>query len=142
MGVDKRDQTYHFIFAFICQINSHKEAITVATFAPDGTALATASLDGEVKFFQVYLPDKKEPRCLHQWKPHDGRPVSSLLFLDDHQTPNPSMHFCKLASRNSFGRVCLSLTKFLTCLTGLAKSLFCLSVPRMKCLSGMLLFFN
>ena len=65
------------------------QAIVDACYSPDGSALATASLDGEVKFFQVYLHDKSAPRCIHQWKPHDGRPVSSLFFLDDHKNPNP-----------------------------------------------------
>jgi WD40 repeat protein len=44
------------------KVNSHQKPITAATFAPDGTALATASEDGEVKFFQVYLQDRLEPR--------------------------------------------------------------------------------
>ena len=60
-----------------------------ACYAPDGSALATASLDGYVKFFQVYLPDRNPPRCIHNWKPHDGKPVTSLVFLDDHKNPNP-----------------------------------------------------
>ena len=53
--------------------------------SPDGTALATASADGQVKFFQVYMHGTENPRCLHQWKPHEGQPVSSLFFLDNHK---------------------------------------------------------
>jgi enhancer of mRNA-decapping protein 4 len=33
-----------------------------AAFSPDGTALATASLDGEVKFFQVNMNESTSPR--------------------------------------------------------------------------------
>jgi enhancer of mRNA-decapping protein 4 len=71
------------------EIYQHSGNIVEATFSPDGTALATASSDGEVKFFQVYLHGsscgQQPPKCLHQWRPHDGRPISSLFFLDDHK---------------------------------------------------------
>jgi len=36
-------------------IDTHSAAVTDASFAPDGTALATSSKDGTVKFFQVHL---------------------------------------------------------------------------------------
>lgn len=68
------------------EINEHKLPIIDAAFSPDGTALATASLDGIVKFFQVYMHDDSRPRCLHQWEPHGGKAVSCLFFLDDHHT--------------------------------------------------------
>ena len=66
-------------------IHDHGDAIMAASFSPDGTALATASADGEVKFFQVYMHGDEGPRCLHKWKPHDGKPVSILYFLDNHK---------------------------------------------------------
>ncbi|ESO82694.1 hypothetical protein LOTGIDRAFT_108799, partial [Lottia gigantea] len=69
-------------------IDSHDQPIIDAAFSPDGSALATASLNGEVKFFQVYLYEGTSPRCLHQWKPHDGKPLSCLHFLDDHKNFN------------------------------------------------------
>ncbi|CAH1779762.1 unnamed protein product [Owenia fusiformis] len=78
-------------------IDSHTKAIMDASFSPDGTALATASLDGEVKFFQVYMHESTSPRCLHQWKPHEGKPLSCLFFLDDHKHPNPDVQFWKYA---------------------------------------------
>lgn len=84
------------------EINQHSGMIVEATFSPDGTALATASLDGEVKFFQVYMHGNShgtqtQPHCLHQWQPHGGRPISCLFFLDDHQTCQPDVQFWRFA---------------------------------------------
>ncbi|KAK3581117.1 hypothetical protein CHS0354_033910 [Potamilus streckersoni] len=78
-------------------IDSHAKPIIDAAFSPDGTALATASLDGEVKFFQVYMSEGTSPRCLHQWQPHDGKPMSCLFFLDDHKNFNFEAQFWKFA---------------------------------------------
>ncbi|KAL4234139.1 enhancer of mRNA decapping 4 [Mactra antiquata] len=81
----------------LIQINSHTKPIMDAAFSPDGTALATASIDGEVKFFQVYMNEKTSPRCLHVWKPHGGKPMSCLFFLDDHKNCSPDAQFWKFA---------------------------------------------
>ncbi|KAK7078469.1 enhancer of mRNA decapping 4 [Halocaridina rubra] len=79
-------------------IEKHSAPITAAAFSPDGTALATAALDGFVKFFQVYMADdEKSPRCLHQWNPHEGKPLSSLFFLDNHKHHSPEVQFWKYA---------------------------------------------
>ncbi|XP_021955126.1 enhancer of mRNA-decapping protein 4 isoform X2 [Folsomia candida] len=66
------------------QIDTHSGAVTDASFAPDGTALATASKDGTVKFFQIYFQERAPARCLYSWAPHDGRPVDKIFFLDNH----------------------------------------------------------
>lgn len=86
------------------EIDQHSGTIVEATFSPDGTALATASLDGEIKFFQVYMQNnsshhagQQQPRCLHQWRPHAGRPISSLFFLDDHKSYQPDAQFWRFA---------------------------------------------
>ena len=68
-----------------------------AAFSPDGAALATASGDGKVKFFQVYLHEEGPPRCLHQWSPHGGKPLSCIFFLDDHTDHQPDVQFWKYA---------------------------------------------
>jgi len=79
----------------------HSDAIRDASFSPDGAALATASADGQVKFFQVYMHGAENPRCLHQWKPHEGQPVSSLFFLDNHKDHQPDEQFWKYALTGS-----------------------------------------
>ncbi|CAG2210693.1 unnamed protein product [Mytilus edulis] len=81
----------------LIKITSHTQPVMDAAFSPDGTALATASLDGEVKFFQVNMNESTSPRCLHQWKPHDGKKLSSLFFLDDHKNSSPDAQFWKFA---------------------------------------------
>ncbi|XP_064104540.1 enhancer of mRNA-decapping protein 4-like isoform X3 [Macrobrachium nipponense] len=79
-------------------IEQHSSPITAAAFSPDGTALATAALDGFVKFFQVYMADEEgSPRCLHKWNPHDGKPLSALFFLDNHKRHSPEVQFWKYA---------------------------------------------
>ncbi|KAL6266731.1 hypothetical protein P5V15_003567 [Pogonomyrmex californicus] len=84
------------------EIDQHTGMIVEATLSPDGTALATASTDGEVKFFQVFLHanphnGQPQPRCLHQWRPHGGRPISCLFFLDDHKNYQPDVQFWRFA---------------------------------------------
>lgn len=81
-------------------ISEHKLPISTATFSPDGTALATASFDGDVKFFQVNMDVEScesSPRCLHQWTPHGGKPLSMMFFLDNHKNHNPDVQFWKFA---------------------------------------------
>ena len=43
----------------------------------------------------------ESPRCIHQWKPHDENPVSSLFFLDNHKEHNPEDQFWKYALTGS-----------------------------------------
>lgn len=60
-------------------------AITDASLSPDGTTLAITYEDGDIRFYQVYFHiNEDEPRLLHQWTPHDKKPVTGLYFLDDH----------------------------------------------------------
>ncbi|XP_063229999.1 enhancer of mRNA-decapping protein 4 isoform X2 [Bacillus rossius redtenbacheri] len=77
------------------EVGDHDQDVVDASFSPDGTALATASRDGYVKFFQVYMHDGREPRCLHKWQPHGGRPLASFFFLDNHRTHVADAQFWK-----------------------------------------------
>uniref|UniRef100_A0A336M137 CSON006973 protein n=1 Tax=Culicoides sonorensis TaxID=179676 RepID=A0A336M137_CULSO len=53
-------------------------------FSPDGTTLAASTEDGFVRFYQIYLHSiDGPPRRLHEWKPHDGKAVKKILFLDN-----------------------------------------------------------
>nr|XP_022909578.1 enhancer of mRNA-decapping protein 4 [Onthophagus taurus]XP_022909579.1 enhancer of mRNA-decapping protein 4 [Onthophagus taurus] len=78
-------------------ISGHSMDIIDASFSPDGTAIATASLDGLVKFYQVYTVDNEKPRCLHQWNPHEGKALSSLFFLDNINAFSQESKFWKFA---------------------------------------------
>ncbi|XP_072014258.1 enhancer of mRNA-decapping protein 4-like [Amphiura filiformis] len=73
--------------------DGHTKPITDASVSPDGTVLATSSLDGTVKFWQMYWEATDPPRRLHQFSPHDGKPVSALLFCDNHKYQDPNLPF-------------------------------------------------
>uniref|UniRef100_A0A4W5P912 Enhancer of mRNA-decapping protein 4 n=1 Tax=Hucho hucho TaxID=62062 RepID=A0A4W5P912_9TELE len=71
----------------VITIKGHTECISEGALSPDGTVLATASHDGYVKFWQIYIEGQDQPRCLHEWQPHNGNPLSCLLFF-------PAVPFC------------------------------------------------
>ncbi|XP_026469529.1 enhancer of mRNA-decapping protein 4 homolog, partial [Ctenocephalides felis] len=98
-GPDPLAKGHDIIEGILELLDEHTKPITDAMFAPDGTLIATTSGSGEVKFFQVYMHVEKttNTRCLHQWKPHDGKPVSSIFFLDNHQNHNPTVEYWKFA---------------------------------------------
>ncbi|XP_058056458.1 enhancer of mRNA-decapping protein 4 homolog [Anopheles bellator] len=59
--------------------------ITGSVLSADGTTLALSSADGLIRFYQVYQHSNDyTPRCLHEWKPHDGKVLNSFFFLDDY----------------------------------------------------------
>ncbi|XP_076848019.1 enhancer of mRNA-decapping protein 4 isoform X3 [Brachyhypopomus gauderio] len=74
-------------------IRGHTARISEGALSPDGTVLATASHDGFVKFWQIYIEGQDQPRCLHEWQPHSGRPLSCLLFCDNHKKQDPDVPF-------------------------------------------------
>ncbi|XP_069073687.1 enhancer of mRNA-decapping protein 4 [Pleurodeles waltl] len=74
-------------------VKGHTARLSEGALSPDGTVLATASHDGYVKFWQIYIEGQDQPRCLHEWKPHDGRPLSCLLFCDNHKKQDPEVPF-------------------------------------------------
>ena len=41
------------------------------------------------------MHEEGPPRCLKSWSPHEGKPLSSLLWLDDHTNPSPDSRFWK-----------------------------------------------
>ncbi|XP_056334046.1 enhancer of mRNA-decapping protein 4 isoform X2 [Danio aesculapii] len=74
-------------------IRGHAARISEGALSPDGTVLATASHDGYVKFWQIYIEGQDQPRCLHEWQPHNGQPLSCLLFCDNHKKQDPDVPF-------------------------------------------------
>uniref|UniRef100_A0A8C7R2E1 Enhancer of mRNA-decapping protein 4 n=1 Tax=Oncorhynchus mykiss TaxID=8022 RepID=A0A8C7R2E1_ONCMY len=80
----------------VITIKGHTEVGTylqTGALSPDGTVLATASHDGYVKFWQIYIEGQDQPRCLHEWQPHNGNPLSCLLFCDNHKKQDPDVPF-------------------------------------------------
>uniref|UniRef100_A0AAY4EVA0 Enhancer of mRNA-decapping protein 4 n=1 Tax=Denticeps clupeoides TaxID=299321 RepID=A0AAY4EVA0_9TELE len=74
-------------------VRGHTGRISEGALSPDGTVLATASHDGYVKFWQIYIEGQDQPRCLHEWQPHNGKPLSCLLFCDNHKKQDPDVPF-------------------------------------------------
>jgi enhancer of mRNA-decapping protein 4 len=75
-------------------LDEHKSTILSVSFSPDGSAVATSCLDGEVRFFKIsFDPKATQSQCLKNWYPHEDRPVTSLYFLDDHKNPPSDVQF-------------------------------------------------
>ncbi|XP_061773440.1 enhancer of mRNA-decapping protein 4 isoform X4 [Nerophis ophidion] len=75
-------------------VAGYTQRVSEGALSPDGTVLATASHDGYIKFWQIYIEEGKDkPRCLHELRPHGGRPLSCLLFCDNHKTQDPEVPF-------------------------------------------------
>uniref|UniRef100_A0A3Q0RXD3 Enhancer of mRNA-decapping protein 4 n=1 Tax=Amphilophus citrinellus TaxID=61819 RepID=A0A3Q0RXD3_AMPCI len=75
-------------------VKGHSQRVSEGALSPDGTVLATASHDGYIKFWQIYIEGGQDkPRCLHELRPHGGRPLSCLLFCDNHKRQDPEVPF-------------------------------------------------
>nr|XP_057932154.1 enhancer of mRNA-decapping protein 4 isoform X2 [Doryrhamphus excisus] len=75
-------------------VRGYTQRVSEGALSPDGTVLATASHDGCIKFWQIYIEGGQDkPRCLHELRPHGGRPLSCLLFCDNHKRQDPDVPF-------------------------------------------------
>ncbi|XP_068595627.1 enhancer of mRNA-decapping protein 4 [Brachionichthys hirsutus] len=75
-------------------VKGHTKRVSEGALSPDGTVLATASHDGYIKFWQIYVEGVQDkPRCLHELRPHAGHPLSCLLFCDNHKRQDPEVPF-------------------------------------------------
>ncbi|XP_077372595.1 enhancer of mRNA-decapping protein 4 [Festucalex cinctus] len=75
-------------------VKGYTQHVSEGALSPDGTVLATASHDGYIKFWQIYIEGGQDkPRCLHELRPHGGRPLSCLLFCDNHKRQDPDVPF-------------------------------------------------
>ncbi|CAG5958441.1 unnamed protein product [Menidia menidia] len=73
-------------------VKGHTGRVSEGVLSPDGTVLTTASHDGYIKFWQIYMDaGQDKPRCLHELQPHGGRPLSCLLFCDNHKRQDPEL---------------------------------------------------
>uniref|UniRef100_A0A1Q3EZN0 Putative enhancer of mrna-decapping protein 4 n=2 Tax=Culex tarsalis TaxID=7177 RepID=A0A1Q3EZN0_CULTA len=76
--------------------------ITGAIFSADGTTLAVSCDDGVIRFYQVYKhTNDGKPRCLHMWKPHGGKTISSFFFLDNYTDQTLWKHAITCAENNT-----------------------------------------
>ena len=73
--------------------NAHDKTVCDLSLSPDGGVLATAAEDGHLKFWEVNWDPEHKPKCLHDFVPHNGAPVSRLIFCDNHLSQDPSMQF-------------------------------------------------
>ncbi|PAA55001.1 hypothetical protein BOX15_Mlig021866g2 [Macrostomum lignano] len=64
--------------------------------SPEGGLVASCGLDGIVYFFQVEWEDGllQASQMPDPWKPHEGRPVYRVLFLDDVRGVKKDVQFC------------------------------------------------
>ncbi|XP_044212244.1 enhancer of mRNA-decapping protein 4 isoform X1 [Thunnus albacares] len=75
-------------------VKGYTQRVSEGALSPDGTVLATASYDGYIKFWQIYIEGGQDkPRCLHELRPHGGRPLSCLFFCDNHKRQDPEVPF-------------------------------------------------
>ncbi|KAK9872249.1 hypothetical protein WA026_017050 [Henosepilachna vigintioctopunctata] len=89
----------------------HAMPLVDVSFSSDGTAIATACIDGNVKFYQVYMVDNEKQKKLHEWIPHEGKPLSCLIFIDNILEYSSDSRFWKFAitgaSHNSELKFCI-----------------------------------
>jgi WD40 repeat protein len=77
---------------------AHEKEVTDLSLAPDGNVMCTAGNDGKVVFWDLANSfeqgDRFEtPKSLHQWYPHDQKPISSIKFLDNHLETKSDLPF-------------------------------------------------
>lgn len=75
---------------------AHEKSICDLSLSPDGTVLATVGEDGHLKFWQVnldMLDQAESPKCLHDFVPHYGAPVTRLIFCDNHLSQDPGNQY-------------------------------------------------
>uniref|UniRef100_A0A8C6P3C5 Enhancer of mRNA-decapping protein 4 n=1 Tax=Nothobranchius furzeri TaxID=105023 RepID=A0A8C6P3C5_NOTFU len=69
-------------------VKGHTQRVSEGALSPDGTVLATIPDVHNCSFLSSLLS-----RCLHELRPHGGRPVSCLLFCDNHKRQDPEVPF-------------------------------------------------
>ncbi|KAL5467578.1 hypothetical protein EMCRGX_G031830 [Ephydatia muelleri] len=72
--------------------DAHQKTITDLSMSPDGLVLASSSEDGHLKFWQIDWENRTH-KCLHDYVPHNGAPVTRLIFCDNHTIRDPSAQF-------------------------------------------------
>nr|CAH8871800.1 unnamed protein product [Trichobilharzia regenti] len=72
---------------YYAEMSNHSDAITAITLSRDGSCLASGSLDGQVCIYSLVNRISGDAsiilRPIHVFRPHDGLPVYSVIFLDN-----------------------------------------------------------
>ncbi|KAF3854408.1 hypothetical protein F7725_022463 [Dissostichus mawsoni] len=94
-------------------VKGHTQRVSEGALSPDGTVLATASHDGYIKFWQIYIEGgENQPRCLHELRPHGGRPFPAFFSATTTKDRTPTDQNQELKLWCTVSWTCLQTIRF------------------------------
>ncbi|CAH8871689.1 unnamed protein product [Trichobilharzia szidati] len=93
---------------YYAEMSNHSDAITAITLSRDGSCLASGSLDGQVCLYSLVNRPSGDTsiilRPIHVFRPHDGLPIYSVIFLDNILRNDESSTWSHLLTGAQFNR--------------------------------------